>query len=81
MEFTEEGLLHLQDEKCNCIRGTSQCFIAKRRENIELGREEGSNQMASLIRYFFLKTVLTKLNRALEEPDSGTGFLRNTDIL
>ena len=38
-------------------------------ENIELGREEGINRMASLTKMLLSENRTDELNRALENPD------------
>lgn len=55
-------------------------LLQKDRENIELGREEGSNQMASLIKILLSENRTDELNRALEEPDFRNRLFEEYDI-
>ena len=56
-------------------------LLQRDRENIELGREEGSNQMASLIKILLSKNRTDELNRALEDPDFRNKLFEEYDIL
>ena len=56
-------------------------LLQRDRENIELGREEGSNQMASLTKILLSENRTDELNRALEEPDFRNRLFEEYDIL
>lgn len=60
-------------------------LLQRDRENIELGREEGreegSNQMASLIKILLSENRTDELNRALEDPDFRNRLFEEYDIL
>lgn len=56
-------------------------LLQRDRENIELGREEGSNQMASLIKIFLSENRTDELNRALEDPDFRNKLFEEYNIL
>ena len=56
-------------------------LLQRDRENIELGREEGSNQMASLIKILLSENRTDELNRALEDPDFRNKLFEEYDIL
>ena len=56
-------------------------LLQRDRENIELGREEGSNQMASLIKILLSENRTDELNRVLEEPDFRNRLFEEYDIL
>ncbi len=56
-------------------------LLQRDRENIELGREEGSNQMASLIKILLSENRTDELNRALEDPDFRNHLYEEYDIL
>ena len=67
---------------CFCILEMKYMTLLQRdRENIELGREEGSNQMASLIKILLSENRTDELNRALEEPDFRNRLFEEYDIL
>ena len=44
-------------------------LLQRDRENIELGREEGRNRMASLTKILLSENRIEELNRALEDSD------------
>ncbi len=50
-------------------------------ENIELGREEGSNRMASLTKMLLSENRTDELNRALENPDFRNRLFEECNIL
>ena len=50
-------------------------------ENIELGREEGSNRMASLTKILLSENRTDELNRALENPDFRNRLFEECNIL
>ena len=50
-------------------------------ENIELGREEGSNRMASLTKMLLSENRTDELNRALEDPDFRNRLFEECNIL
>lgn len=56
-------------------------LLQRDRENIELGREEGSNQMASLIKILLSENRTDDLNRALEDSDFRNRLFEEYDIL
>ncbi len=56
-------------------------LLQRDRENIELGREEGSNQMASLITILLSENRTEELNRALEDSDFRNKLFEEYDIL
>ena len=56
-------------------------LLQRDRENIELGREEGSNHMASLIKILLSENRTDELNRALEDPDFRNRLFEEYDIL
>ena len=56
-------------------------LLQRDRENIELGREEGSNQMASLIKILLSENRTDELNRALEDSDFRNKLFEEYDIL
>lgn len=55
-------------------------LLQRDRENIELGREEGSNQMASLIKILLSENRTDELNRALEDADFRNELFEEYDI-
>ena len=50
-------------------------------ENIELGREEGSNRMASLTKMLLSENRTDELNRALVNPDFRNRLFEECNIL
>ena len=56
-------------------------LLQRDRENIELGRKKGSNQMASLIKILLSENRTDELNRALEDPDFRNKLFEEYDIL
>jgi len=60
-------------------------LLQRDRENIELGREEGreegSNQMASLIKILLSENRTDELNRALEDPDFRNRLFEEYDFI
>ncbi len=56
-------------------------LLQRDRENIELGREEGSNQMASLTKILLSENRTEELNRALEDPDFRNRLFEEYNIL
>ncbi len=56
-------------------------LLQRDRENIELGREKGSNQMASLIKILLSENCTDELNGALEDPDFRNKLFEEYDIL
>ncbi len=56
-------------------------LLQRDRENIELGREEGSNQMASLITILLSENRTEELNRSLEDLDFRNKLFEEYDIL
>ena len=56
-------------------------LLQRDRENIELGREEGSNRMASLTKILLSENRTEELNRALEDPDFRNRLFEEYDIL
>ena len=50
-------------------------------ENIALGREEGSNRMASLTKMLLSENRTDELNRALENPDFRNRLFEECNIL
>lgn len=56
-------------------------LLQRDRENIELGREEGSNRMASLIKRLLLENRTDDLKRALEDSDFRNTLFEEYDIL
>ncbi len=56
-------------------------LLQRNRENIELGREEGSNQMASLITILLSENRTEELNRSLEDLDFRNKLFEEYDIL
>ncbi len=56
-------------------------LLQRDRENIELGRKEGSNQMASLIKILLSENRTEELNRALEDSDFRNKLFEEYDIL
>ncbi len=67
---------------CFCILEMKYMTLLQRdRENIELGREEGRNRMASLTKILLSKNRTEELNRALEDPDFRNRLFEEYDIL
>ena len=67
---------------CFCILEMKYMTLLQRdRENIELGREEGRNRMASLTKILLSKNRTEELNRALEYPDFRNRLFEEYDIL
>ena len=56
-------------------------LLQRDRENIELGREEGSNRMASLTKILLSENRTDELNLALEDPDFRNRLFEEYDIL
>jgi hypothetical protein len=56
-------------------------LLQRDRENIELGREEGSNRMASLTKILLSENRTDELNRALEDSDFRNKLFEEYDIL
>ena len=56
-------------------------LLQRDRENFELGREEGSEQMASLIKILLSENRSDELNRALEDVDFRNKLFEEYDIL
>lgn len=56
-------------------------LLQRDRENIELGREEGNEQMASLIKILLSENRTDELNRALEDVDFRNKLFEEYDIL
>ena len=56
-------------------------LLQRARENIELGRKEGSNRMASLTKILLSKNRTEELNRALEYPYFRNRLFEEYDIL
>ena len=56
-------------------------LLQRDRENIELGREEGSNRMASLTKILLSENRTEELNRALEDPDFRNRLFEEYNIL
>ena len=67
---------------CFCILEMKYMTLLQRdRENIEEGREEGRNRMASLTKILLSKNRTEELNRALEYPDFRNRLFEEYDIL
>ena len=56
-------------------------LLQRDRENFELGREEGSEQMASLIKILLSENRTDEMNRALEDVDFRNKLFDEYDIL
>ena len=56
-------------------------LLQRDRENFELGREEGSEQMASLIKILLSENRTDEMNRALEDVDFRNKLFEEYDIL
>ena len=56
-------------------------LMQRDQENRELGREEGSNLMASLIKMLLSENRTDELNRALEDADFRNKLFEEYDIL
>ena len=56
-------------------------LLQRDRENFELGREEGSEQMASLIKILISENRTDEMNRALEDVDFRNKLFEEYDIL
>ena len=56
-------------------------LLQRDRENIELGREESSNRMASLTKILLSENRTDELNLTLEDPDFRNRLFEEYDIL
>jgi len=78
---TQKTINTLYDGKGIRLEVEHMTLLQRDRENIELGREEGSNRMASLTKILLSENRTDELNLALEDPDFRNRLFEEYDIL